>query len=202
MSIETTPKETTNSNLVQWNLKVPEDKKNEIIKTAVGKYSMNVSEFVLMRCLEPVEQVTAKKEDALVSEVDLVELDALRELVKKQQSQILQLTEEKQELLDNLKAVQLVPVPLVVDANAENKNGIFLEPSTEIKETFKAINDYRRNNDLEDLEGIDTVYSLVAWSNNLYNKFSFKDTTGMNHSEFEDILTADVRRRKEVDNEN
>ena len=188
--------------MVQWNLKVPEDKKNEIIKTAVGKYSMNVSEFVLMRCLEPVEQVTAKKEDALVSEVDLVELDALRELVKKQQSQILQLTEEKQELLDNLKAVQLVPVPLVVDANAENKNGIFLEPSTEIKETFKAINDYRRNNDLEDLEGIDTVYSLVAWSNNLYNKFSFKDTTGMNHSEFEDILTADVRRRKEVDNEN
>ena len=202
METQTTPKETTNSNLVQWNLKVPEDKKNEIIKTAVGKYSMNVSEFVLMRCLEPVEQVTAKKEDALVSEVDLVELDALRELVKKQQSQILQLTEEKQELLDNLKAVQLVPVPLVVDANAENKNGIFLEPSTEIKETFKAINDYRRNNDLEDLEGIDTVYSLVAWSNNLYNKFSFKDTTGMNHSEFEDILTADVRRRKEVDNEN
>jgi hypothetical protein len=179
-------------NLVQWNLRVPAETRDLIIKKATGDYAMSVPDFVVAKCLDtlPVKTMATGAEisEPLPAEHTNfdTENDALNGLVRRLNAQILGLVAENQELKEKLNINATAPAVEPAAVVAENEFTFIVSP--ELKETLNNIDAHRTEKNLTPALKESLEHFLLPWAEDKYSSFDFTKNTGIDFSDFKNVL--------------
>jgi hypothetical protein len=176
-------------NLVQWNLRVPSETKDLIIKKATEVYSMSVPEFVIGKCLDtlPIPIIASGANIAETLPVEHANFDteneALNNLVRRLNAQILGLVAENQELKEKLLINAQAPAVAVIPVN---EFSFIVSP--ELKTMLDKFEAHRTEKEIKPAFKDCFEFLLLSWSEDMYNNFDFTKNTGVDFSELKTVL--------------